>query len=160
MSFTLTERDLKRLEGVDPKLARVVKRAADLSPTAFMVVEGVRSDEQCRINFGKGRSPRDCIIAGIATTYARPNLAKVTWLRNPYSSRHRKHADGFGKAVDLLPAPYDWKNPKDFDALADTMFKAAKELGVHLRYGGDWDQDGIRREKGETDSPHFEISDP
>ncbi len=37
------------------------------------------------------------------------------------------------------------------------MFAAAKELGVKIRWGADWDQDGVPREKGESDSPHFEL---
>jgi peptidoglycan L-alanyl-D-glutamate endopeptidase CwlK len=37
------------------------------------------------------------------------------------------------------------------------MFAAAKELGVSIRWGADWDNDGNYREKGEYDSPHFEL---
>ena len=38
-----------------------------------------------------------------------------------------------------------------------TMLQAAKELGVPVRWGADWDNDGKPRERGESDSPHFEI---
>lgn len=158
MGFQLTERDHARLKDVDPRLVDVVELAASLSPIVFMVVEGVRSDEQCRINYGKGRTPQQCMLAGIPASYANPRVNKVTWLKNPYNSRHRKQADGFGKAVDLLPAPYDWKNAKDFDRMAVPVFLAAKQLGVHIRWGADWDEDGVPREKGETDSPHFELA--
>jgi peptidoglycan L-alanyl-D-glutamate endopeptidase CwlK len=37
------------------------------------------------------------------------------------------------------------------------MLKAAEELGVDIRWGADWDEDGNPRERGESDSPHFEI---
>jgi peptidoglycan LD-endopeptidase CwlK len=157
MGFQLSDRDNKRLEGVDPKLVKVVLKAAALSPVVFMVVEGVRSDEQCRINYGKGRSIQQCLMAGIPGSYAAPRLNKVTWLKNPYNSRHRKQADGFGKAVDLLPAPYDWKDTKPFDQVNAAMQQAASELGVDIRWGADWDEDGVAREKGETDSPHWEL---
>lgn len=158
MSFAFGSRSLSRLEGVDPRLVSVAKRAIEISPIDFMVVEGVRSDEQCRINYGKGRTAAQCAAVGIAASYARPELSKVTWLKNPYNSRHRKQADGFGKAIDLLPAPYDWKNLADFERMAKAMLAAAKELGVHIRWGADWDEDGVPREKGETDSPHFELA--
>ena len=157
MTFAFGQRSLDRLTGVHPDLIRVLKRAITLSTVDFMVVEGVRSDENCRINYGKGRTAAQCAAAGIGKEYAAPKLAKVTWLRNPYNSRHRKQADGFGHAVDLLPAPYDWKDIKGFDAVADAMMAAAELEGVHVRHGGDWDADGVRREKGEGDSPHFEL---
>ena len=44
-----------------------------------------------------------------------------------------------------------------FDKMADAMFKAAKELNINIRWGRDWNMNGIKREKGETDSPHFEL---
>ena len=123
-----------------------------------MVVEGVRSDETCRVYYGKGRTAAQCRAAGIDGKYAQPKLNKVTWLRNPYNSRHRKQAGGFGKAVDLLPAPYDWKDTKPFDKVNKAMEAAAKELSINIRWGADWDEDGTPRERGETDSPHWEMA--
>lgn len=157
MSFTYTERDLKRMEGLHPDLKRVLMRAAVVSDIVFMVVEGVRTDEQCYINWGKGRTATELQRAGVPVKYAAPKAAKVTWLKNPLSSNHRRRA-GYGRAVDLLPAPYDWKNPKDFDRMAQAMLQAAKEEQVHIRWGADWDEDGRPRERGETDSPHFELA--
>lgn len=158
MTFAFGTRSLDRLKGVHPDLVRVAARAIILSDVDFMVVEGVRSDENCRINYGKGRTPRQCMAVGIAPSYAAPALGKVTWLRNPYNSRHRKQADGFGHAVDLLPAPYDWKDPDNFDAIAKAMEAAALIEQVGVRWGADWDADGVPREKGETDSPHWELA--
>lgn len=63
-----------------------------------------------------------------------------------------------GDAVDLIPYPLDWNDLKAFDAIAEAMFKASKELGIPIRWGADWDQDGKPRERGETDSPHFELA--
>lgn len=150
--FKLSARSEKALVGVDPKLVAVVRRALQLSPVDFMVVEGVRSREQCMINYGKGRNAAQLKAKGIPSTYAKPGLAQVTWLANPFASKHCE-----GKAVDLLPAPFDWKDTKPFDQVAKAMFAAAKELGVKIRWGADWDADGNPREKGESDSPHFEI---
>jgi peptidoglycan L-alanyl-D-glutamate endopeptidase CwlK len=64
-----------------------------------------------------------------------------------------------GHAVDLGPYPLDWNDIAGFDAIANAMLRAASQLGVHLRYGGDWDGDGKRREKGENDSPHWELDE-
>ncbi len=65
--------------------------------------------------------------------------------------------DGYGHAVDICPYPVDWSDVKKFDAIAKAMFAAARELGVKIRWGADWDGDGKPRERGESDSPHFEI---
>ena len=66
--------------------------------------------------------------------------------------------DVAGLGIDLLPAPYDWANKaREFDRLADAMFVAAKTCGVRIRWGADWNRNGVARERGETDSPHWEI---
>lgn len=160
MAITLGTRSLARLDGVHPDLVRVVMRAALLAKPEedFTVLEGVRSREQMAINYGKGRTASQCEAKGVPGKYARPGDAKVTWLNNPYASNHRKMLDGFGHAVDLAPWPIDWNNLKRFDALANLMFRAASIERVAIRWGADWDADGNFREKGEGDSPHFELS--
>ncbi len=105
--------------------------------------------------------------AGLGKTVTLKQYAKkkVTWLNNPLASNHRPQADGLGHAVDLVPSPIDWNDPKKFDAIAHAMFTAEQQLkaegaisaDTHLRWGADWDSDGHPRERGETDSPHFEI---
>ena len=150
--FVLSKLSLGRLEGVNPALVKVVKRAIEITPQDFMVVEGVRSKEQCYINYGKGRTVAQCTAKGVPAKYAQPKLAKVTWLNNPLSSKHVS-----GKAVDLVPYPVNWNDLTKFDQVAKAMFAAAKELGVSIRWGADWDNDGNYREKGEYDSPHFEL---
>ena len=150
--FVLSKLSLSRLEGVNPELVQVVKRAIEITPQDFMVVEGVRTKEQCYSNYGKGRRWEQCTAKGVPAKYAQPKLAKVTWLNNPLSSKHVT-----GKAVDLVPYPVDWNDLSKFDQMAQAMFAAAKELGVSIRWGADWDNDGNYREKGEYDSPHFEL---
>lgn len=152
MSYQLSKRSLSRLAGVDDKLVAVVKRAIEISDVDFMVLEGVRSKEQCMINYGKGRTAAQCSAKGVPAKYANPSAAKVTWLNNPFASKHVT-----GKAVDLVPYPVDWNDLKKFDLIAQAMLQAAKELGVPVRWGADWNNNGKPRERGESDSPHFEI---
>lgn len=157
MAYNLSSRSLNNLQGVHPNLAKVVKRAIELTTQDFVVIEGVRSREQCMINYGKGRTAAQCLAKGIPAKYANPKAAKVTWLSNPFNSKHCKQKDGYGHAVDICPYPVDWSDVKKFDVIAKAMFAAAKELGVNIRWGADWDKDGKPRERGESDSPHFEI---
>lgn len=152
MSFVLSQRSLNNLDGVDERLVKIVKRAIQITEQDFVVIEGVRSREQCMINYGKGRTVAQCSAHGIPAHYAQPNMSKVTWLRNPFASKHT-----VGRAVDICPYPVDWNDTKKFDAIAKAMLQAGKELGVKVRWGADWDNDGNYREKGEYDSPHFEI---
>ena len=152
MSYNLSQRSLDKLVGVDEHLQRVVKRAIQISKQDFMVLEGIRTREQCMINYGKGRTVAQCVAKGVPAQYANPRAAKVTWLNNPFASKHVT-----GKAVDLVPYPVDWNDLKKFDLIAQAMLQAAKELGVPVRWGADWDADGKPRERGESDSPHFEI---
>ena len=135
MGFKLGETSLARLQGVDETLVNVVKRAIEISEVDFTVMEGVRTLERQRELYAQGRTAPGKI---------------VTWTMK---SRHIE-----GKAVDLVPYPLDWNDLEKFNKIKDAMFQAAKELDVNLRWGADWDGDGNYREKGEYDSPHFEIN--
>ena len=46
MSFVLGRRSLARLEGVHPDLVAVVKRAIEITPQDFAVLEGLRTKER------------------------------------------------------------------------------------------------------------------
>lgn len=135
MGFKLGKTSLARLKGVDENLVNVVKRAIEISEVDFTVLEGVRTLERQRELYAQGRTAPGKI---------------VTWTMK---SRHIE-----GKAVDLVPYPLDWNDLDKFNKIKDAMFQAAKELDVNLRWGADWDGDGNYREKGEYDSPHFEIN--
>lgn len=139
MAYKLSARSLSRLEGVHPDLVRIVKRAIEITRQDFSVLEGVRTPERQAELYAQGRSKPGQI---------------VTWTM---TSNHFKQADGYGHAVDLVPYPLDWSDLRAFDAIAMAMFDAADELGLKIRWGADWDQDGYIREKGESDSPHFEL---
>lgn len=154
MTFSFGSTSRSRLDTVHPKLRAVCERALALATEDFMVLEGVRTPERQRQLYGQGRTTAECTKAGISVLYAKPHLQKVTWT---LKSNHFAAADGFGRAVDLVPFPVDWTDLAKFDAIARAMFAAAKGLGIGIRWGADWDMDGNPRERGETDSPHFEL---
>ena len=135
VSFALGDRSRSRLVGVSPDLVRVVELAITLTTQDFAVLEGLRTLERQRELWAQGRTAPGKI---------------VTWTMD---SPHLK-----GLAVDLAPWPIDWDTPSKFDAIAKAMFEAADNLGFCIRWGADWDQDGNPRERGEYDSPHFELS--
>ena len=135
MGFKLGKTSLARLVGVDECLVKVVMRAIEISEVDFTVMEGVRTLARQRELYAQGRTAPGKI---------------VTWTMN---SRHIE-----GKAVDLVPYPLNWNDLEKFDKIKDAMFQAAREIDVNLRWGADWDGDGKYREKGEYDSPHFELN--
>ena len=142
--YKLSERSLKSLEGVDPNLVKIVKRAIEITEQDFIVIEGLRTKEQMMINYGKGRTASQLAVHGIPASYAKPKEAKVTWLNNPFASNHAK-----GKAVDIVPAPVTWDDLNKFKLINEAMQAAAKELGIKLSYGGDWTK---------KDYPHWELA--
>lgn len=143
-NFKLSQRSLNSLNGVDPNLVKVVKRAIEITEQDFIVIEGLRTREQMMINYGKGRTAAQLAVHGIPASYAKPKESKVTWLNNPFASNHAK-----GKAVDIVPAPVDWEDINKFKKINEAMQVAAKELGVKLSYGGDWTK---------KDYPHWELA--
>lgn len=139
MTYALGAKSKERLVGVHPKLVEVVEMAIQLTKQDFMVLEGVRTPERQKELYAQGRT--------------KPG-PKVTWTLA--SNHFINKATGYGHAVDLVPFPVDWSHKK-LDVVSKAMFAAADTLGVKIRWGADWDRDGNPREKGEADSPHFEI---
>ena len=152
--YVLGSRSTANLVGIHPDLEKVVRRAIQITGTDFTVIEGVRTyRRQCEL-YGCGRLPTELMAAGVDAGLAKPRDKVVTWT---LMSNHFKQQDGYGHAVDMVPYPVDWNDTARFDLMAKAMFTAAEELGIGIRWGADWDVDGKPRERGETDSPHFEL---
>lgn len=116
MTFALSTRSHERLDGIHPDLAKVVRRAIEVSKIDFMVVEGLRTLERQKELFAAGRS----------TTM---------------KSRHLT-----GHAVDLAPLidldgdgkrELRWERTH-FYPIVDAMRATASSLGIHVEWGGDW----------------------
>ena len=113
--YKFGEKSKEQLITARVDLRRVVRRALTITDVDFSVIEGVRSQEQQRINIEKG----------------------VSWTMN---SKHLADASGMSRAVDLYP----WVNEdtchedNSYRKLARAMFQAASIEGVTLRWGGFW----------------------
>lgn len=140
--FVLGERSLNNLKGVNADLVRVVKRAIQISPVDFAVIEGVRTLERQKELVRKGAS-------------------------KTMNSRHLS-----GNAVDIVPyvnGKISWVFD-DYYPLARAMARASSELGVSVRWGGAWTvitnkagtpQDWVKAYRASggkfLDGVHFEI---
>lgn len=141
MGFVLSQKSLDKLKGVHPDLVKVVKRAIDISEVDFFVNEGVRTPERQKELYAQGRT--------------KPGK-KVTWTLN--SNHFINPKTGFGHAVDVYAFPFNPnQTPATSKKIAAAFLRAANELDIPVRWGADWDRDGVFYEKGEGDSPHFEL---
>mgnify|MGYP001595714073 CR=1 FL=1 len=74
-----------------------------------------------------------------------------------------KHVDG--KAVDIAPYPIDWNARDDFHLLGGFVLGIASQMGVKIRWGGDWSASSLFQGQRTTkdnnfdDLVHFEILD-
>lgn len=122
MNRKWSNRSLASLKGIHPDLRRVMDRALEISPLDFIVIEGLRTPER----------QRQLVASGASQTM---------------NSRHLT-----GHAVDLLPIGPNGKPAFDwplYHRLAPAVKQAARELGVSIVWGGDW--------QSFKDGPHFEL---
>jgi len=159
MTFALSQRSKNNLMGVHPKLVQVVGRAVELTKVDFGVTCGLRTEVE----------QQQLVAAGKSQTM---------------KSKHLRQADGYGHAVDLVAwihtdggSHISWEL-NVYDDIADAMKKAARDIGLSIRWGGSWHISDItvysgtaeeamneyidlRRSQSRRvflDCPHFEIS--
>lgn len=117
MTYVLGRASLAELDGVHPTLVAVVKRAIQMTAQDFSVHDGLRTEAEQR-------------------EYVRRGVSKTM------ESKHRRQADGFGHAVDLVPyvnGKLRWEWPLIYP-IAAAMRLASQELAVELTWGGVWDR--------------------
>jgi hypothetical protein len=62
-------------------------------------------------------------------------------------------------AADVVPYPIDWHDPAYFTHFAGFVLGVAATMGIRLRWGGDWNQNGKTKDESFFDGPHFELMD-
>ncbi|MEG1651987.1 MAG: M15 family metallopeptidase [Hafnia sp.] len=129
MNVRLGKSSQEKLASVDKRLQSVVVKAFEVMPFDVMVLEGIRTKERQKELVAKGAS----------------------------KTMNSKHLTG--RAIDLAPYPIDWNDKARFNKMAGVVLAAAKELGINVRWGGDWDQDGDWKDERFYDGPHFELMD-
>lgn len=74
-----------------------------------------------------------------------------------------KHNSNPSIAVDVTPyyagVGIDWSDTIGFAYFAGYVKRIAEEMGVNLRWGGDWDGDKRNKDQTFNDLPHFEIKE-
>ena len=70
--------------------------------------------------------------------------------------RGRHNADP-SRAVDVVPYPIDWEDRERMTLFAGFVLGIASQMGLNIRWGGDWDQDFEVQDNKFDDFPHFEL---
>lgn len=124
------------MAGVNTKLINVVRLAIIRTPIDFGVayMGGLRTAEEQKVLFDQGYSKCDGYTL---------------------KSYHQS-----GNAIDLnvFVGGKTVENKEMLCVIAGVIFSCASELGIKLRWGLDWDQDGDVRDNTFNDMYHFELA--
>ena len=79
-----------------------------------------------------------------------PKRSKLDWPKSKHNSKP-------STAIDVAPYPIDWENLFRFYHFAGYVLATADEMGIKLRWGGDWDSDKDFSDQSFNDLPHWEL---
>jgi len=68
-----------------------------------------------------------------------------------------KHNQNPSIAVDVAPYPIDWSDRDRFHYFGGFVLGVAKQMGMKIRWGGDWDMDTQTKDNKFDDLVHFEL---
>ena len=146
---TLNVNSLERVKGVHPRLVEVFTKASENSPYNFQIPRdgGVRTVERQKELYAQGR-----------TDLSKKKVTNADGVKK--KSNHQVKEDGYGHAIDifiLLPNKKASWDKKMIKSVAEHIIKVGLELGVIIRWGGDFNMDGDKTTSDAWDYPHFEI---
>lgn len=97
---------------------------------------------------------RDCtILEGERSAARQAELLRAGKSKTLKSKHVRTPSD----AVDAAPYPIpDWSDTDAFVEFGRFVVAKSKDLGIPIRWGGDWDGDGDRSDQTFDDLVHFE----
>ena len=98
----------------------------------------------------------DCTIICGRRTEADQNQAFAegkSKLKYP-NSKHNKIPS---LAIDVCPFPINWKDRDRFYFFGGFVKGIACQLGINIRWGGDWDGDTDLADQNLYDLPHYEL---
>ena len=134
-------KSLSKLDSCHPSLKQVAIRALELSPYDITIVHGYRGEEVQNALFDRNASQK----------------------RFPDSKHNHTLPNGTPCSLAIDVAPYvkgkiAWDDDLIFGVLAGVFMAAASEIGCKLRYGGDWDGDGLSKgDQRFMDLGHLEL---
>ena len=125
------KRSISRLKTCDQKLQELFYEVVKHFDCS--IIEGNRGEERQNKAFADGKS-------------------KVKYPNG-------KHNQNPSIAVDVAPYPIDWSDRDRFHYFGGFVLGVAKEMGMNIRWGGDWNQDTETKDNKFDDLVHFEIKE-
>lgn len=124
-----------QLATCDERLQKVLTEA--IRYVDFAIVEGHRGKAAQNAAYAKG-------------------LSKLKW-------PHGNHNATPSRAADCVPWPIDWSEKTTalarFTFMAGVIWTCARQLGVKIRFGWDWNRNLDPRDESFLDWPHVELDE-
>ena len=67
------------------------------------------------------------------------------------------HNNNPSTAVDVVPYPIDWDDRERMTYFAGFVKGVAYQMGIPIRWGGDWNNNNQLKDNSFDDLPHFEL---
>lgn len=99
----------------------------------------------------------DCSVTQGKRTEAQQREFVAQGVSKTLQSKHVYPLGEPSLAVDVYPYPVDMKDKLRFYAFAGFVIGTAREMGIKVRWGGDWDSDRVFDDQNFYDLPHFEL---
>ena len=122
---------LKRLNTCDEDLQALFKEVVKYFDCS--VIEGHRNEARQNKAFEDGNS-------------------KVKFPKGRHNSKP-------SKAVDVVPYPVDWEDRERMTYFAGFVKGIASQMGIPIRWGGDWNGNNDLKDNNFDDLPHFELKE-
>ena len=140
--FEYGSKSRAKLDTCHDALKAVATRALELSPVDITIVHGYRGEEVQNALFESGASK----------------------LKYPDSMHNKTNVDGAQCSLALDFAPWidvgiPWEDTHMFAVVYGCFAAAAKERGVAIRWGSDWDGDNRTTDHSFLDWGHIELVD-
>lgn len=103
----------------------------------------------------------DCSVLGGIRSYAEQVADVKSGKSTTLASKHLAQSDGLAHAVDVAPFPQRWNDKKwniDLWYFGGFVLGVASQLGIGIRWGGNWKRDNDPENNGFEDLDHFEIA--
>jgi len=143
MSFIYGRTSTQHRDTCAPPLIEVMNLGLEMSPVDISIVRGWSGEEVQNMLFRTEASQKQW-----------PFSEHNFMLDNNPHSKAFDFAPHLGKEIRI-----PWKDTHLFAVIAGVFFAAASRIGVKLRWGGDWNMNGLTTDQTFMDWGHIEIEE-
>jgi len=145
MTFAFGNKSLGKLSTCHPDLIKVAAAAIAVTPIDFTIVHGWRGEDIQNALFESGASKKPWPESKHNRIEVGENIPNNTNIPNSF-------------AIDFAPwinGAIPWKDTHAFAIIAGVFFAVSGD--IQLRFGGDWDMDGLTIDQTFMDWGHIEL---